>query len=1017
MATVATPFDRDRGYNVGSTAGHDVGAPADPDLPLVDEFYSPSAGSGAFDYDGANGDLASAYDEFDDQFNEPIDYGLVYALHTFVANLDGQVCVLKGDGLDLMDDSNSYWWLVKCIKTEEIGYIPAENVETPFERLARLNKIRNVHVTLVTPEDSSAAGSAVGRPSTERQNRWLTFSQTNRVLSFETEEDNYDDDDEPLEEDGGGGGLDDDPEAHIEFAEYEVPMVFHDEVAAAAATATAAKPEAEPEAPPPAAEAVEPVEPAPNTDALNSLLKSKSNLGTLRIGGKLLQNVLRIKKNEEKVDVGPQAGSKISLGNFPPRSSRRRSPFQRSSRDASDSEDNEPQYSSRRSTSGRFSADSVPQAIDPINVLRIYAGNVDLEATHKAIAIHKDMTFRQLLETALRRFRVLDANPDEYYLSVVHMDSQERALAEDGNVLEVLDALQHKSLPGISAARVSRAMSVSGRMMSVLMNDDKIIRVLINRRLNMFENDYHVVRVVMYDDNEGGAARPKSTSLRHYKTVAVKEDMPIANFALLTASRFGRAGGNADPSPRFVLSTVRSGMEVVRRPDESILAVLAEAAAFPVETEFVLRRDRSAFPIAPSDIPRGFGWATPPSIQQQQQQQQQQQMPMQPVVLAPQIGTPIQPFQQQMQLHHQLNQHPQQSQLLHQQPNAPLLLPVAQPARDVQPLVPPFQNSSNFANSLNGITYQQPSPNSGSAFNVPTPSSQLDFPLHPSLNPTASTDTWLQPQQPPPPQQQQQPTADALTPSHDTALVPPVATIATAPPRLSSSMLSRSSRHRSTSWSTAGGSGAGKPGSAADLAKSAQQLMDEYLSEVMRPSVDAVRLDALESLLGRVAPDHVFPADPFDALFYTGDAGGGDETPGKSPTRGVPPPLPPPPPDAGGLRPPQRKSSLGNAALLDAIESLERDLDHGLLQVTAATAVGGELGGGSGGGGGGVAQRPPPAPASALRSSRSAEFVLSSMQRNLDHLVLSAVTMYAPSSSSSDSGQPGMRPLLPLVAD
>jgi len=52
--------------------------------------------------------------------NETIDFSRVYALHTFVANLDGQVCVLKGDSLELLDDSNSYWWLVKCIKTDEV---------------------------------------------------------------------------------------------------------------------------------------------------------------------------------------------------------------------------------------------------------------------------------------------------------------------------------------------------------------------------------------------------------------------------------------------------------------------------------------------------------------------------------------------------------------------------------------------------------------------------------------------------------------------------------------------------------------------------------------------------------------------------------------------------------------------------------------------------------------------------------------------------------------------------------
>ena len=51
---------------------------------------------------------------------DQIDFSLVYALHTFVANLEGQVCVLKGDALQLLDDSNSYWWFVKCIKTDEV---------------------------------------------------------------------------------------------------------------------------------------------------------------------------------------------------------------------------------------------------------------------------------------------------------------------------------------------------------------------------------------------------------------------------------------------------------------------------------------------------------------------------------------------------------------------------------------------------------------------------------------------------------------------------------------------------------------------------------------------------------------------------------------------------------------------------------------------------------------------------------------------------------------------------------
>lgn len=58
-----------------------------------------------------------------------IDFDLVYALHTFAATVEGQASVVRGDALTLLDDSNSYWWLVKVLKSAEVGYIPAENIE------------------------------------------------------------------------------------------------------------------------------------------------------------------------------------------------------------------------------------------------------------------------------------------------------------------------------------------------------------------------------------------------------------------------------------------------------------------------------------------------------------------------------------------------------------------------------------------------------------------------------------------------------------------------------------------------------------------------------------------------------------------------------------------------------------------------------------------------------------------------------------------------------------------------
>ncbi|CAK9784899.1 hypothetical protein CC85DRAFT_283871 [Cutaneotrichosporon oleaginosum] len=89
--------------------------------------------------------------------DENIDFGLIYARHTFLATVEGQASVVKGDSLLLLDDANSYWWLVRVLKTEDVGYIPAENVETPYERLARLNKHRNIDIAAATDREKADA--------------------------------------------------------------------------------------------------------------------------------------------------------------------------------------------------------------------------------------------------------------------------------------------------------------------------------------------------------------------------------------------------------------------------------------------------------------------------------------------------------------------------------------------------------------------------------------------------------------------------------------------------------------------------------------------------------------------------------------------------------------------------------------------------------------------------------------------------------------------------------------------
>lgn len=133
------------------------------------------SGGDSFDY-ASEGDVPedAMYDEDEDDYDleyeeelssspsipeENINFDLVYALHTFLATVDGQATVQKGDHLVLLDDSNSYWWLVRVMSSQEVGYIPAENIETPYERLARLNKHRNVEITTATEDDNDEPAS------------------------------------------------------------------------------------------------------------------------------------------------------------------------------------------------------------------------------------------------------------------------------------------------------------------------------------------------------------------------------------------------------------------------------------------------------------------------------------------------------------------------------------------------------------------------------------------------------------------------------------------------------------------------------------------------------------------------------------------------------------------------------------------------------------------------------------------------------------------------------------------
>ncbi|KAL1952851.1 hypothetical protein VTO42DRAFT_4095 [Malbranchea cinnamomea] len=144
--------------------------------------------------------------------DEDIDFEFVYALHTFVATVEGQANAAKGDTMVLLDDSNSYWWLVRVVKDGSIGYLPAEHIETPTERLARLNKHRNIDLSATMLGDNAEKSKNPLRKAMRRRNtKTVTFASPTYFEAAEVDFSSDDQDEEKYffeekqEKEGGGG--------------------------------------------------------------------------------------------------------------------------------------------------------------------------------------------------------------------------------------------------------------------------------------------------------------------------------------------------------------------------------------------------------------------------------------------------------------------------------------------------------------------------------------------------------------------------------------------------------------------------------------------------------------------------------------------------------------------------------------------------------------------------------------------------------------------------------------------
>lgn len=72
-----------------------------------------------------------------------IDPTKLYALYDFSGPDPSHIELYKDDSVELLNDSDSYWWLVRRVDTDQVGFAPAEVLETYEERLARLNCWKN----------------------------------------------------------------------------------------------------------------------------------------------------------------------------------------------------------------------------------------------------------------------------------------------------------------------------------------------------------------------------------------------------------------------------------------------------------------------------------------------------------------------------------------------------------------------------------------------------------------------------------------------------------------------------------------------------------------------------------------------------------------------------------------------------------------------------------------------------------------------------------------------------------
>ena len=383
------------------------------DEDVMDSDFITYEGEESYDYGLGDGEMPddAMYDddEYEDEYedelssspsipDENINFELVYALHTFVATVDGQATVQKGDHLVLLDDSNSYWWLVRVMASQEVGYIPAENIETPYERLARLNKHRNVEIATATGDDNNALPTHAASGYLVKSRTFGDINKDSGKVSAlsrrETKQAAVHD------QDRSGTATTKKPGVlfgesqyleHSELDEYDEEYMGEDDEYTDEVT-----------------EEAEEAEPAESQEDGQDDTPAPSSSPPP-------------KQSNEPVGLYPTEAPKTQ----------------------GDTEELDLPDESRRSRPGSLLG--LPGSEKALNVTRVFAGeNIQSESTFKTVLLSDSMTSTELVHQALQRFKLQD-NVQDYAIVLHHLDGEEQILAPHEHPLRMLESLSNIS--------------------------------------------------------------------------------------------------------------------------------------------------------------------------------------------------------------------------------------------------------------------------------------------------------------------------------------------------------------------------------------------------------------------------------------------------------------------------------------------------------------------------------------------------------------------------------------------